>query len=174
MSAYFDRLCDAMEVLAEQDNVVFMGQAVEYPGTGMSRSFKNVPREKLRELPVFEDTQMGMATGVALAGGLPICIYPRFNFLLCATNQLVLHLDKLPLYSRRGYKPKVIIRTAIGSESPLYPGVQHIGDFTEALEAMLATVRVRRVKTSEEILPAYEAALRSPYSTIIVEYAERY
>lgn len=174
MGAYFDRLCDAMEMLAEQPDALFFGQAVAYPGTGMSRTFKNVPKGKLRELPVFEDTQMGLCTGYALTGGLPICVYPRYNFLLCATNQLVLHLDKLPLYSRRGYKPKVIIRTAIGAESPLYPGVQHIGNFTKPLEDMLATVRVRELKTAGDILPGYEAALRNTYSTILVEFAENY
>jgi pyruvate/2-oxoglutarate/acetoin dehydrogenase E1 component len=174
MSAYFDELCKAMDMLAEQPNVLFMGQAVACPGTGMSRTFKNVPKESLLELPVFEDTQMGMATGYALAGGLPVCVYPRMNFLLLAINQLVLHLDKLPRYSRGGYKPKVIIRTAIGAEYPLYPGVQHIGNYCEPLYLMLSSVVVVELRSAERIMDRYREAVSNPGSTILVERAGMY
>src|ERR1700756_2370033 len=99
MSQYFEELCKAMSLLALQPNTLFIGQAVRYPGTAMYNSLSHLPEYKRLELPVAEDMQMGMATGLSLAGYLPICIYPRINFLLLATNQLVLHLDKLPLYS---------------------------------------------------------------------------
>ena len=46
------------------------------------------------ELPVAEEMQMGMSFGMSLDGTIPISIYPRWNFLLCAINQLVNHLDK--------------------------------------------------------------------------------
>lgn len=174
MSEYFDALCEAMDVLAKQPGVLFMGQAVACPGTGMSRSFKNVPKELLLELPVFEDTQMGMATGFSLAGGLPVCVYPRMNFLLLAINQLVLHLDKLPIYSRGSYNPKVIIRTAIGAERPLYPGAQHIGNFCGELRRMLKSVFVVELRSVDEIKFWYKHALSDPYSMILVEHADMY
>ena len=46
------------------------------------------------ELPVFEDVQMGLSTGLALQGFIPITCYPRFDFLILAMNQLVNHLTK--------------------------------------------------------------------------------
>ena len=50
-------------------------------------------------MPVFEDVQMGMATGLALLGFVPITCYPRFDFLILSMNQLVNHLDKIRIMS---------------------------------------------------------------------------
>jgi pyruvate/2-oxoglutarate/acetoin dehydrogenase E1 component len=173
---YFDEMCRAMEFLARDQRTLFLGQAVGCPGTGMTNTLKNVPREKLLELPVTEELQMGMSTGLALAGVVPVSIYPRWNFLLLAVNQIVNHLDKLPIVSEGGYKPKVIIRTGIGSERPLHPQHQHIGDFTDAFRLMCKTIEVIRLDEPEQIFPAYKKALEREdgRSTIIVEYGDYY
>jgi pyruvate/2-oxoglutarate/acetoin dehydrogenase E1 component len=174
MSKYFEQLCIAMGWLAKQKRTVFMGQAVEYPGTAMFTTLRDVPPERRLELPVFEDTQMGMAIGMSLAGDVPIAIYPRWNFLLCAANQLVLHLDKIPSYSRGGYLPKVIIRTSVGTDQPLDPGHQHLGDYSEAFRMMLRTVRVIELTRAEQIVDEYERAFYRPGSTILVEHMGAY
>lgn len=169
---YRGELRRAMQMLAEHPRSVFIGQAVAVPGTAMSSTFEGVPREKLLELPVFEDTQLGMAIGMSLRGDLPVCVYPRWNFLLLAMNQLVLHLDKLPLYSE--YRPKVIIRTAVATDEPMDPGLQHLGDYSDAVQSMLDTVKVVRIGETQEIVPEYQRALESPGSTVLVEYSENY
>ena len=64
---------------------------------------------------------MGMTNGFAINGFIPVSIFPRWNFLLLAMNQLINHLDKIKIMSRHEYKTKVIIRTGIGSERPLHP-----------------------------------------------------
>jgi pyruvate/2-oxoglutarate/acetoin dehydrogenase E1 component len=161
-----------MTLLGERENSVFLGQAVACPGTSMTGTLKGVPREKLIELPVAEEMQMGMSIGISLSGGLPISIYPRWNFLLLATNQIVNHLDKLSLYS--GYRPRVIIRTAIATPEPLDPGPQHLGDFGKAFRAMLKTVEVRELRYVEEIVPAYMRAADADHSTILVEETALY
>jgi pyruvate/2-oxoglutarate/acetoin dehydrogenase E1 component len=173
---YFDELCRAMEWLGRDERTVFLGQAVACPGTAMTNTLKNVGRDKLIELPVTEDLQMGMSTGLALTGYVPVSIYPRWNFLLCAVNQLVGHLDKLSVMSNGGYQPKVIIRTGIGSERPLHPQHQHVGDFTEAFRLMCHNIEVIRLDETEMIFPAYEKALTRTdgKSTIIVEYGDYY
>lgn len=170
---YFDELTKAMTALGRRPDTVFLGQAVAYPGTGMSRSLEGVPIEKRIELPVMEDAQLGMAIGMSLAGRLPICIYPRINFLLLAVNQLVLHLDKIPLYGN-GYNPKVIIRTSVAHHRPMDPGVQHLGDYSSALNDMLDTVHVRVINHKDEVRDAYDAAVARPQSTILVEKALLY
>ena len=173
---YFDELCRAMEYLARDQRTMFLGQAVACPGTAMTNTLKNVAREKLLELPVTEDLQMGMSTGLALTGIVPVSIYPRWNFLLCAVSQLVSHLDKLPAMSDGGYKPKVIVRTGIGSERPLHPQFQHVGDFTDAFRLMCKNIEVIRLDEPEQIFPAYQKALEREdgKSTIIVEYGDYY
>lgn len=176
MTAYFDELGRAMAMLAEDPRTIFMGQAVEHPGTAMFRTLERVPADRRLELPVAEDMQMGMAIGMALEGLIPVCIYPRINFLLLAVNQLVLHLDKMPAYSRGEFAPKVIIRTAVGSDTPLDPGPQHIGDYSRDLKSMMSRVLVRRILVAEDVVPFYETALVRPSgeSTLLVEYMAQY
>jgi len=171
---YFDELKRSMEYLANDDRTVFLGQAVAVPGTGMSNTLKDVSKDKLIELPVAEEMQMGMSLGMALHGRIPISIYPRWNFLLCAVSQLVNHVDKLSLMSN--YKANVIIRTSIGSERPLHPQCQHVGDFTEAFKSMCKTVEVIRLDEPFQIFPAYvKALLRDDNrSTILVEWGDYY
>jgi pyruvate/2-oxoglutarate/acetoin dehydrogenase E1 component len=172
-SEYADALRQAMRLCAAAPRAIFMGQSVAFPGTAMFETLELVPMAQRLELPVTEDMQMGLAIGMALAGALPICIYPRWNFLLLAANQLVLHLDKLPLYSKDGYRPKVIIRTAVATDTPLNPGAQHLGDFTDAFRLMLKTVWVEELLKADDVVPGYEAALRREQSTLLVEHSAR-
>jgi pyruvate/2-oxoglutarate/acetoin dehydrogenase E1 component len=167
---YFDELKRTMEWLAKQPRTIFLGQAVGYPGTAMFNTLQDINPEKRWELPVAEEFQMGLATGMALQGFVPVSVFPRWNFLLLAINQLVNHLDKLPLISE--YKPKVIIRTGVGSVRPLDPQWQHKGDFTEPMRLMLQTVRVVRLEEPEEILPAYQEAYAADHSTILCEVSD--
>ena len=92
---YFNELKRSMEYLASNKKTIFLGQAVEVPGTAMSNTLKNVKKSKLIELPVAEEMQMGITIGMVMNGLIPVSIYPRWNFLLLAINQLVNHLDKL-------------------------------------------------------------------------------
>jgi pyruvate/2-oxoglutarate/acetoin dehydrogenase E1 component len=171
---YFDELKRAMEMLAGDPRVIFMGQAVEYAGTAMSNTLKDVPKEQLLEMPVFEDTQMGMTLGLALAGYIPVSIYPRWNFLICATNQLVNHVDKITLMS--DYKPRIIIRTGIGSERPLHPQHQHVGDYTDAYRILCPNTDIIRLEEARHVYDAYcTAYLRQDgKATVLVEYGDYY
>jgi len=171
---YFDELKRSMEWLAGKPDTMFLGQAVEYPGTAITNTLQNIAKQKLLEMPVDEEFQMGVTIGLAINGTTPISIFPRWNFLLLATNQLVNHLDKLPLYSHREFIPRVIIRTAIGSERPINPQTQHTGDFTDAFRLMLKTVDIVRLEEPEEIFPAYKLAYErnDNKSTILVEYGD--
>lgn len=172
MSAYFEELCLAMNVLADDDRTIFLGQGVGYAGTTMSASFHQVPPQKLLEMPVAEEMQTGMAIGMSLQGYIPISIVPRWNFILRAADQIVNHLDRLSLYS--DYRPKVIIRTAVPSRSPFNPGPQHDDDFTGAFRAMLRTTDVVTLHKESDIVPQYVKALHSPRSTILVEFSDYY
>ena len=142
----------------------------------MFNTLKDISKEKLLELPVAEEMQMGMTLGLALDGQIPISIYPRWNFLLLAMNQLVNHLDKIEAMSQGQFKTKAIIRTGIGSERPLHPQVQHVGDFTSAVQSMCTTIEVIRCEEAHQIFPAYEKALLRDdgRSTIVVEYGDFY
>ena len=173
---YFEELKRSMEFLAQDSRAVFIGQAVEVAGTAMSNTLKDVSLAQRLELPVAEEMQMGMSLGMALQGLIPVSIYPRWNFLLLAINQLINHVDKIDAMSNGGYRPKLIIRTGIGSERPLHPQHQHVGDFTDEIQRMCTTLEVIRLEEPEEIFPAYEKALlrEDRRNTILVEYGDYY
>lgn len=165
-----------MEWLGRRNETVFLGQAVAVPGTAMFNTLENVRKEQRIELPVAEDMQMGMAIGLAFTGLVPISIYPRWNFLLLAVNQLVNHLDRMPHISKNGFRPRVIIRTSIGAERPLHPQHQHVGDFTDAFRSMLQHIDIVRLDEPHEIFPAYQHAYERSdgRSTLLVEHGDFY
>ena len=104
-----------MEFLSKNKKCIFIGQAVEVPGTAMSNTLKDVNKIKKLELPVTEEMQMGMTIGLLMNGYIPVSIFPRWNFMLLAINQLVNHLDKLHIMNGKNkYYSKAIIRTSIG------------------------------------------------------------
>jgi pyruvate/2-oxoglutarate/acetoin dehydrogenase E1 component len=113
---------------------------------------------------------------MALAGQVPVSIFPRWNFLLCGLSQLINHLDKLQVMSSGGYRAKAIVRTGIGSQRPLHPQHQHVGDYTDAVRSMCQSIEVIRLDEPEYIFPAYERALLRDdgRSTLIVEFGDYY
>ena len=52
---YFNELKKSMEYLGKSKKTLFIGQAVEVPGTAMSNTLKNVKKNKRIELPVAEE-----------------------------------------------------------------------------------------------------------------------
>ena len=123
--SYKNELIRAMEWLARKDDTIFLGQACKVSGHAISSTLEKVPDEKRIELPVFEEMQMGISTGMALEGFVPITMYPRFDFFILACNQLVNHLDKMRDMSKGDMTPRVIIRVAVGSKNPIDAGPQH-------------------------------------------------
>ena len=173
---YKEELIKSMEWLGKKDNTMFIGQAMAFSGHAISGTVTDVPDEKKVELPVFEELQMGMSTGLALEGYVPITCYPRFDFLILAVNQLVNHLDKMKTMSKGEMNPKVIIRTAVGAKEPLDGGVQHTQNHTEAFKNMLTEVDVVLLEEPEQIFPAFKKAYEreDSKSTLLIEYGEYY
>ena len=171
---YNNALRAAMNWLGEQDRVLFLGQAVCYAGTGCYDSLTEVPESKKMEFPVAENFQIGVSTGLAMNGFIPVSVVPRWNFLLCAADQIINHLDKMSLMSDGKNTPKVIIRVAVGSEIPVDPQDQHKGNFSEAFRSMCKTIDIIELKDIEHILPSYQYAYNRTdgRSTILVEFSD--
>ena len=79
---YKDALTTAMTNLAELEDSVFIGQQIVYQGNPMSTTLGGVPKEKMIEVPVMEESQMGMSLGMAMAGKRVITFYPRWDFII--------------------------------------------------------------------------------------------
>lgn len=171
---YKDELTLAMTMLAEDDRTIFLGQSVRYPGQAMFKTLEGVPMDKRIEMPLIEDSQMGMSIGLSLMGYIPISLYTRMDFLIIAMNQLVNHLDKIEEMSHGEFKPRVIIRTLIGSRAPLDGGIQHTQDYTQGLMSMLKNVDILTLSPGKDIVEIYGNVLKSGRSAILVEYGESY
>ena len=173
---YKDELVRSMEWLAEKENTIFIGQSVKFSGNAIFNPLKTVPDDKKIEVPVFEDLQMGLSTGMAMEGYIPITCYPRFDFLILACNQLVNHLDKIDFMSKGMMKPRVIIRTSIGAKKPIDGGIQHTQDHTEAFKHLLKNIDVVLLNEPDEIYPAFELAYEreDSKSTLIIEWCDYY
>jgi len=168
---YKDELVRAMNYLATNQKTIFIGQSVSYSGNAIFNTLSEISNDRKIETPVFEDVQMGMSLGMALNGFIPITCYPRFDFLICALNQMINHIDKIGYMSEGKMQPRIIIRTSIGPKEPLDGGPQHTADYTKAIREMVTEIDVISLIEPEEIFPAYQEALESltPKTTLIIE-----
>lgn len=165
-----------MKYLARKKNTIFLGQSVKFSGNAIYNTLSEIPDDKKLELPVFEEVQMGMSIGMALNGIIPISCYPRFDFLISAMNQLVNHLDKIRYMSKGEMKPKVIIRTSIGSKFPLDGGVQHTQDYTKMFKGILTEIEVISLINTNQIYEEYKKAYsrKDGKSSLIIENGDFY
>ena len=62
---YKNEIIRSMEWLAEKDDTIFLGQAVNYSGNAMYNTTKTISDEQKIELPLFVDVQMGMSLVMA-------------------------------------------------------------------------------------------------------------
>ena len=173
---YKQELIRSMEYLAKDKRTIFIGQSVRYSGNAIFNTLSTISNSRKIELPVFEDVQMGMSMGLALDGYIPVTCYPRFDFLILAINQLVNHLDKIKYMSENKMKPRVIIRTSIGSKKPLDGGPQHTQDYTKAFKLMLNEINVVLLNSKKQIFPAFKKALerKDCKSTLLIEHGDYY
>ena len=169
---YKDELTKSMNYLASKDNTIFVGQQIVYRGNPMSTTIEEVPKERMIETPVFEEIQLGMSTGLSITGQCVVSFYPRWDFLICASNQLVTHLDNFKEMTNQD--AHVIIRVGKGSDDPLDPGVQHKGDYSDAFRKILKNVEIINFNSHENIYETYVKAYENKKPIILVEYPEKY
>ena len=171
-SPYKADLIDAMTYLGEQDDTVFIGQQIVWPGNPMSTTLVNVSKAKMIEVPVLEETQMGMSLGFAMAGRTVVSFYPRWNFLICAASQLINHVDKHK--EMTGQQVNMFIRVGKGADVPLDPGPQHKANFVEEFKSMCPSINFYDLKTKNSILDIYKTAYKAGGVHVLAEYPELY
>ena len=171
---YKSELIKSMNYLGKKKDTIFIGQATEYAGTAMTGTLSQINKKKIYEFPVAEEMQMGVSIGLSLNGFIPVTIYPRWNFLILAADQIVNHLDKLRKMSSEKLKHKVIIRTSVGSKRPLNPQHQHVGNFSSAFKKLLTNIEIIELKEPYQIFKSYKKAYerKDGKHTLLVEYGD--
>ena len=170
---YLEEIKRSMKLLSD-NGYWLIGQNVEVGGTSMFHTYKDYFEDRKVELPVMEEVQAGIGTGLSLTGFKVLSIYPRFDFFLLCLNQIINHLDKFEEMSSGQFKPKVIFRVCVGSVAPLMPGPQHCQNYTEAIKRMVTNIEVRELLNADDVYKTYEEAVNSDNSFIIVEHSDLY
>lgn len=169
---YKDQLTRAMTYIAEKPRSRFIGQQIIFKGNPMSGTLDNVDKSKMIEVPVFEETQMGMSLGLAASGFDVVTFYPRWDFLICATNQLVNHVDKWKVMT--GTDVNLIIRAGKGADTPLDPGHQHKGNYLLEFKSLCPNISFHSLVNGVDIFNTYKQASDNGGIHVIVEYPELY
>lgn len=167
---YKDTLIEAMTLLAQDPKTRFCGYGL-LTGKG-GNGMKNVPDALIKEFTVAENLMLGAAQGMSMAGLKPVVLFERADFLHCAMDAIVNHLDACRFISKGEFRPKVILRIVVGnSQKPLFTGHTHTRDNSGALRNMV-NFPVICVHTAAEVMAAYEYAYSSPLSVAIYEYKD--
>ncbi len=171
--SYKDELTKAMELLAQDPLIRFVGYGVKIGGRS-GGTLKNVPDSQLIEMPVAESLMVSFAIGLSLKGLKPVVFIERFDFILNALDAIVNHLDKIETISHGEFKPTMILRIVVGnSRKPLFTGKTHTQDFSVALRA-LVTFPVVQLQEASQITPEYRLAhqMFPEYSKALIEYKD--
>lgn len=167
---YRSELTSAMRALAADPLRIFLGYGVTT--SHALGTLRDVPRAQLLEMPVAENLMAGVGCGMALAGLKPVVYFERFDFVLNAADAIVNHIGKLGLISRGQFVPHVIIRVTVGNrQKPLFTGLTHTQDFSEAF-ALMCDFPVVQLTKPEHIASAYADASTRPGPTMLVEYKD--
>lgn len=169
---YKDAVKKSMEMLALEENTVFLGYNVCF-GSQAYGTLKDISKEKKIETPVAENLMMGLATGMALGGYRPVVFFERHDFILNALDGIVNHLSKIEKMSKGQFHTPVIIRAVVGSTNPINPGAQHTQDFSEVFKK-IADFPVYEPMNSEEVNQVYEEVKRLKKPAMVIERRDLY
>ena len=134
-----------------------------------------VDEKKIIEMPVAENLMVGFGIGRSLKGYFPIVFIERMDFILNALDAIVNHLDKIKEKSGTQFSPGLIIRCVFGNRTkPLYTGITHTKDYSEAISKMISFPVIKILKV-EDVEISYKIAienLKCGKPTILVEYKD--
>ncbi|MFA5863270.1 MAG: hypothetical protein WC975_01130 [Phycisphaerae bacterium] len=169
---YKDALKQAMETLAADRRVIFIGYNIA-AGSRAYGTLADVTKDKCIEMPVAENLMADLAIGMAMEGFKPVLFFERHDFMLNASDALVNHLDKMKELSGGAFTAPVIIRAAVGGTTPIYPGLQHIQNFTDVFRKVIR-FPIYELKTADDILRRYSEALEAGEPVMLVEERNLY
>ena len=173
-NTYKDQLTEATTLLATKYKYYIIGQGTLDGGHGMSTTIDSIIKNQCVELPVFEETQTGIALGMAVAGTNVMSIYPRFDFFISGLNQLVNHSDKIKSMSHSKFNPNLIFRVGVGAKVPLDAGPQHTNNYTKQLKEMLTSIEVHELVKGSSPKKVFDKIISAGGIHLLIEYYEFY
>jgi deoxyxylulose-5-phosphate synthase len=165
-----DAIKQSMNTISK-NNGIHIGYCVKF-GNALG-ALTDVPDDQKIETPVAENLMTGLAIGMSFEGFRPVIYFERHDFMLCAADAIVNHVNHIERISHGEFKCPVIIRSCVTDAGPFYAGPTHSQDFTEAFKRMVS-FPVYVPQNGGEVLYAYSRALASQRPSMIVEYKSKY
>ena len=169
---YQDTIKKSMEMLAQDERTVFIGYGTLYGNIGYN-TLTDIPEEKIIETPLAENLMMGLAIGMSFEGYIPVVFFERHDFLMLGADAMLNHLSTLERMSHNEFQAPVIIRATVGAKNQLYPGPQHIADYSEQLKEMVS-FPVFDPSTALEIKEIYNSLRNINHPAMVIERRELY
>ncbi|MGC8580970.1 MAG: alpha-ketoacid dehydrogenase subunit beta [Thermoplasmata archaeon] len=113
------------EILKKDKRAVLLGEDLSTGGIfNISKGlYEKYGKSRIIDLPVGENTSLGIAIGMAMEGFHPIVEIMYADFLFLALDNIWMHLSQLPIVSKDKINLPVIIRVPYGSGNG--DGYQH-------------------------------------------------
>jgi len=173
--SYVDAIHMSISQLMEKDEkVLVIGQGVDDPkGTlGTTRGLDKIfGKNRCFDVPIAEESVLGVCIGLALGGYRPINVHIRCDFLFVAMNQLVNMASKLSYMSSGENKVPIIIRASIGRSWG--QGAQH----SQTVHSIISHIPGIKVYMPVSPLDAYQVfqqAYKDNCPTLIIEHRMLY
>lgn len=103
--------------MARDQRILLLGEDIEGPYGGAFKVTKNLNQEfpgRVRNTPISEGTIVGMGSGLAMGGFLPVCEIMFGDFLPLAADQLINHASKLRWLHQDRVQFPLVVRTPMG------------------------------------------------------------
>ena len=171
---YKQALTSSTTMLVEDFGYKIIGQGAISGGHGMCSTIAEGLSQNCIELPVFEETQTGIALGMGLVGVNVMSIYPRFDFFISGLSQFINHSDKLNQMSDSKFRPNIIFRVGVGAKVPLDAGPQHTNNYTEQMRQMLSYIKVSELKRDVDPKRVFQKIADEGGIHLVVEHYEYY
>lgn len=154
--SYREALTKAMrDALTHDPRVVIMGQGVnDHKGTfGTTLGlFKEFGDDRVIDMPLCEEATTGLAIGAAIAGGYPIHVHIRADFVFLAMNQIVNMAAKMKYMSGGHVEVPMMIRLVVGRSWG--QGAQH-SQSPQSMFAHVPGLTVVMPSSADTILDTY-------------------
>jgi pyruvate/2-oxoglutarate/acetoin dehydrogenase E1 component len=173
-TTYKDKLTAFTSQLVTDHDYLIIGQGAQDGGHGMASTIDPSLKKKCIELPVFEESQTGIALGLGLAGFNVMSIYPRFDFFISGLSQFINHSDKLNEMSQGQFNPNIIFRVGVGAKEPLDAGPQHTNNYSEQIKAMLKFITVHELDRQSDLNATFDLMKQKGGMRLLIEHYEFY
>lgn len=169
---YKQAITNNIHKLSQDKRTVFIGYNTAC-GSRMYGTLNKVPKKQCIETPVCENLMVGLGLGMSLTGYKPIICFERHDFLLIALDAIINHMKMMPILSNAQFNFPVILRTIVGHDKPLDPGIQHKQDYTDIL-LNHSNADVHMLCNTKQVTQAYQHILKYERPVVLVEYKKLY